>query len=335
MKKTREKKATKLRGTKSRSRAKKTGKAKQPKAKLAASAKSSKKTRLTRKPAIVSAKKPKRSPLKVVSKPSKASLKPLKPRSHQKPSRTTAKVGRPSPRTPAKPSRTTAKVGRPSPRTPAKPVTKKRPKLSRSPAAIRARKRRADRKAQKQQLIAEASRLAPPQGGDERRLMWGWLEMIRDRLADVFPLTLTITELGGGHATLEGRDAARHREARWQIVGRYDPKNELDYQTLGAGLLHVADDLFIEASVHPQRLSQLRVEFHDPDDTRREGDTVLSKIGPWEFVLSDLAFELVGARAESPSEDSLAARYQNTIVPRFYIFFSSELLATRTIKWGK
>lgn len=315
MKKTRAKKATKLRGTKSPSRAKKTGKAKQPKAKkLAASAKPSKKTRLTRKPAIVSAKKPKRSPLKVAPKPSKASPKP---RSHRKPSRTTAKVGRPSPRTPAK------------------PVTKKRPKLSRSPAAIRARKRRADRKAQKQQLIAEASRLAPPQGGDERRLMWGWLEMIRDRLADVFPLTLTITELGGGHATLEGRDAARHREARWQIVGRYDPKNELDYQTLGAGLLHVADDLFIEASVHPQRLSQLRVEFHDPDDTRREGDTVLSKIGPWEFVLSDLAFELVGARAESPSEDSLAARYQNTIVPRFYIFFSSELLATRTIKWGK
>jgi len=169
--------------------------------------------------------------------------------------------------------------------------------------------------------------LAPVQGGDERRLAWGWLEMIRDRLAeDAFAVDLDITEIGGGHADLTGAEATRARETPWIIVGRYTPRHELDYATLAHGLEAVADDLLIEAAIHPQRLSQIRVEFHDPNDRRREGDTVLSKIGPWLFVLGDLVGELVGASWESPSEDSLAARYDETTVPRFYIFFSTTVM---------
>lgn len=274
-------------------------------------AKPSKKKRLTRKPAIVSAKKPKRSPLKVAPKPSKASPKP---RGHKKPSRTTAKVGRPSPRAPAK------------------SITEKRPGFSKSPAAIRARKRRADTRAQREQLLAEARGLAPVQGGDERRLAWGWLEMIRDRItSDAFGVDMEITELGGGHATLEGDDARKAQSSPWMIVGRYTPRRTLTYAMLAHGLQVAADDILIEASVHPQRLSQARVEFHDPNDIRREGDTVLSKIGPWEFILTDLVYELVGASYEDPAEGSLASRYAQTVVPRFYLFFSPQVISHKSV----
>lgn len=177
--------------------------------------------------------------------------------------------------------------------------------------------------------------MAPVQGGDERRLAWGWLEMIRDRIReDGFPVDLSITDIGGGHADLLGPAASRARQTPWIIVGRFDPRQELDYQTLARGLEAVAQDLIIEASVHPQRLSQIRVVFHDPNDRRRESDTVLSKIGPWEFVVSDLVGELVGASIESPSEDSLAARYAQTNVPMFYVFFSTEIVKHKTsVPW--
>jgi hypothetical protein len=275
-----------------------------------------------KKPAPVA--KPARKPAKrrvVSAKPSK------KPR--RVPVRKPAVSAR-KPKAKIKAPRKPSKVS-PKPRT-KKPVVKKRPKLSRSPAAVRARKRRADRRYQREQLLAEAQRLAPVQGGDERRLAWGWLEMIRDRIhRDAFSVDLAITELGGGHATLEGSEAEQARRTPWMIVGRFDPRQTLSYEMLAHGLQVVADDLFIEAAVHPQRLSQIRVEFHDPDDIRREGDTVLSKIGPWEFVVSDLIFELVGASYEDPTEGSLASRYARTVVPRFYVFFSSEVLTHKSV----
>lgn len=156
--------------------------------------------------------------------------------------------------------------------------------------------------------------------------------MIRERIHnDAFGVTLTITELGGGHATLEGAAAQKARETPWMIVGRFDPHVDLDYSMLAHGLQVVADDLLIEAAVHPQRLSQARVEFHDPNDKRREGDTVLSKIGPWEFILTDLAYELVGASWEDPADGSLAARYAQTLVPKFYIFFSREIIRHKSV----
>jgi hypothetical protein len=177
------------------------------------------------------------------------------------------------------------------------------------------------------QLRAEATGLAPVQGGDERRLAWGWHEMIAERISeDAFSVNMTLTEAGGGHADLTGSAAQTERRTVWLSVGRYEPREDVDYATLAHGLSAVADDLFVEAAIHPQRLSQIRVEFHDPNDKRGAGDTVLSKIGPWEFVISDLVGELVGASWETPTEGSLAYRYDQTTVPRFYIFFSEQIV---------
>ncbi len=244
----------------------------------------------------------------------------------------------PRPQPVRKPARTPARTPK---RTPAKKqprqkppqqrrqaLARKKPRpLSRHPAAVDARRRRADRKALRDQLRAEATGLAPVQGDDERRLAWGWHEMIRERIAeDAFDVELDLTEAGGGHADLTGRAATTERRAIWLSVGRYTPREEIDYATLAHGLSAVANDLLIEAAIHPQRLSQIRVEFHDPESKRSEGDSVLSKIGPWEFVISDLLGELVGASYESPTEGSLAYRYDQTIAPRFYIFFSEQLV---------
>jgi len=159
--------------------------------------------------------------------------------------------------------------------------------------------------------------------------------MIRDRIvADAFDVDLSITEAGGGHADLTGAKAAQERRTPWLIVGRFDPRQELDYATLAHGLYAVKNDLLIEAAVHPQRLSQIRVVFHDPNSKRGESDSVLSKIGPWEFVISDLVGELVGESWESPTEDSLAARYDQTTVPMFYVFFAAEIVKAKvTIPW--
>lgn len=170
--------------------------------------------------------------------------------------------------------------------------------------------------------------MAPVRGraGQENR-GHGWLELIAERLRRVFAVSLSITNLGGGHATLENEaDRRWHHRTPWMVVGRFDPHDELDYATLAHGLLHVADDIVLEAAIHPQRMSQIRVEFHDLNDVRREGDTVLTKIGPWEYVTSDLAGELVGASWQEPTEGSLAARYDSTTVPRFYIFFANEVI---------
>lgn len=153
--------------------------------------------------------------------------------------------------------------------------------------------------------------------------------MIRHRIADVFETSLEITEVGGGHADLEGGDATLARETPWMIVGRFDPLEEIGYQMLGAGLKAVERDLLIEAAIHPQRLSQIRVEFDDPNSKRSEDLKVLSKIGPWEFVISDLVGELVGADPEAPTVASLAERYDETLVPRFYIFFAPTIIKHR------
>jgi hypothetical protein len=160
--------------------------------------------------------------------------------------------------------------------------------------------------------------------------------MIAERISeDGFAVELDLTEAGGGHADLEGASAHTERRAVWLSVGRYTPREEIDYATLAQGLSAVANDLLIEAAVNPQRLSQIRVEFHDPTDKRGAGDSVLSKIGPWEFCISDLVGELVGASYESPTEGSLAYRYDQTVVPRFYIFFSEQLVKPKmSVPWA-
>jgi hypothetical protein len=225
-----------------------------------------------------------------------------------------------------------------------KPLPKPKPKpkrrLSKHPEAARSRRRRGLLREQKRQ--AELKREAQNRKRREARerkkrppsetdLARGWLEMIRERIADVFNTALSITIPMGGPAREE--DKERQAEAGagagntpWMIVGRFDPTEEINYQILAMGLMAVANDLIIEAAINPQRLSQIRIVFADPTGARGEGDDVLSHIGAWEFVLGDAIGDLVGSNIESPDEGSLAARYKETTVTTFYVFFSSEIV---------
>lgn len=166
---------------------------------------------------------------------------------------------------------------------------------------------------------------------DERAIARGWLEHIRGRIAELFSVSLDITEAGGGHAELEGAPAQLAAQTPWLIVGRFDPQDEIDYQTLATALQMLADDLPLEVAIGGQRLSQIRIVFHDPKSKRGEGDSVVSRIGAWEFILGDLIGELVGSDIEDPDEDSLAGRYDETSVPHFYVFFSSTITKYRTV----
>jgi len=170
-----------------------------------------------------------------------------------------------------------------------------------------------------------------------------WLTRIRDDLATVFDVGLTITNPGGGAANLiedQGIEAAvRASRTPWFIVGRFDPEDAISYQTLARGLRVVEDDVFLETAINPDRLSQIRIVFaeagQNPDGTirpraRGEGDSVVSRIGAWAFAISDIITELVGADIDNPADDSLAARYKESTVPYFYVFFSHETQVFRS-----
>lgn len=114
----------------------------------------------------------------------------------------------------------------------------------------------------------------------------------------------------------------------WLAVGRYDPQEPIGYADLARALNLVRVDLTLEAVIHPQRLSQIRVVYADPDAIRGEGDSIVSKIGAWEFIIAELVREIGGVDDED--EESLARRYQATKVPMFYLYFSSELVQFKT-----
>lgn len=230
----------------------------------------------------------------------------------------------------------------------------KRTKLSQAPAAIAARQRRAAARAERERALraeqkkADARRKKRTKQQRKRRreqrrqreigeyaLAKEWLESISERMAEVFENELIVTEPGGGVADLTGEAAELEDRTSWLIVGRFDPAGPISYAELAMGFQLVADDLILETRINGQRLSQIRVVFHDPNETRHEGDSVISKIGAWEYVTSDLVGELVGSNLENPDEGSLAARYKETNVSSFYIFFSSEITAPRNVFSGR
>jgi hypothetical protein len=225
------------------------------------------------------------------------------------------------------------------------------PKLSQTPAAKRARaarraaeadrdrrneaarKRYAERRGIAQQQAAqaqarrEAAKAARKIGGkvprgkkprivDERTLAIGWLEAIREHFAAHVPTSFDVTEAEIGSKT------------PWLVVGRYDFLDVMDYATLAAALEDIANDVVLEASIHPSRLSQIRIVFADPNAKRGESDSFLSKIGSWEMILSDLIGELVGGGEDD--EGALANRYAETAVTSVYVYFSSELVSYTT-----
>ena len=238
------------------------------------------------------------------------------------------------------------------PRRPAPPPVRK---LSRNPEAVRSRRRRLEAKsaalgiaaakaAKKAEQLARAKaarkkkkQLGRPLTDEERAA--SWLERIREHCAEVFSCALAITYPGGGHADLrDSHDqhlASQKRSHLWLAVGHYSsPDSDISYALLAEALMRVRDDLFLETRVGPDRLTQIRIVFHDPDSKRTESDSVVSKIGGYEYVISDMIGELTGSDVDNPDADSLAARYENTVVPQFYVFFSSEMVRFQKVAFG-
>ncbi len=92
-----------------------------------------------------------------------------------------------------------------------------------------------------------------------------------------------------------------------------------------AEALHVVrEDRRLERDIDPWRLSQIRVVFDDPRAKRGEGDSIVSEIGAWSMILSNLIGEIAGWGPED--EDALVNRYEATRVPTFYVYFSSEVV---------
>lgn len=196
-------------------------------------------------------------------------------------------------------------------------------RLSRSDAAVRARRRRREDLGIRDQLAAEraerreasAERAKERKLGltpNERRLAIGWLSQIRNVIAGVFPCSLDLTSPEAGART------------PWIVVGRYEPQAAIGYRELATALADVASDLGLETDINPQRLSQIRIVYSDPRARRGEGDSIVSKIGAWEYIIADLVAEIVGSGPDD--EDSLAVRYEETSVPKFYIYFSSTIV---------
>lgn len=205
--------------------------------------------------------------------------------------------------------------------------TSKRPKLSRHPEAIRSRERRKVERARSDAREAERleklavrrkkrKRLQPT----ERELAIEWCREIREKAIDATGsrISLSITEAEGGSRT------------PWLVVGRYDfTEDPPSYERFGAMFYELAADILLEARIHPDRLSQIRIVYADPNSQRGEGDSIVSQIGAWQFVVSEIEGEILGAGPDD--EGALAVRYQETHVTIFYIYFSSELVQHKTV----
>lgn len=224
----------------------------------------------------------------------------------------------------------------------AKPPTAKQKKrirgLSKHPDAVRARRYRREKKA-----IAEALEVARleklerrrqrdrerrerERGGrgggivrpvSDRELAEGWLGEIRDHCAAFTPTSLDIVPPHQDGPTI------------WMSCGRFDLLEPVDYATLGAIFQSISDDYLLEARIHPDRLSQIRIIYSDPDSKRGEGDSIVSKIAGWSFALGDIIGEILGGG--SSDEGSLAVRYDKTAIGTFYVFFSAEITKYTTV----
>jgi hypothetical protein len=254
-----------------------------------------KRVRATKKRPTKTAPKKKATTPKKKRKPAPAEPKPKKPKK------------KPAPKKPAPKSK--------------KPPAKKpkRPKLSQSPEAKRSRKRRRaardERRARESLEVgelelrkAELAAAERRRAGDERQLLIDALREMRNNGAGIIPLSLELTE-----AEIGARVA-------WLVVGRFDCVGEPTYAELDAVFQSWRDDLLLEAQIHPQRLSQIRIVYEDPNSKRGESSSVVSHMGPWEAVISEISFEL-----DPEEEDSLANRYDQTTVPAFYVYFSGYL----------
>ena len=239
------------------------------------------------------------------------------------------------------------------------------PALSQHPEAIRSRRRRREARGIREQLAYEAlDRSLARQGERDQRAheaaerrdarraardpqlgllhqALGWLEEIRNLIASLFPVSLDPTYAVEADAPDEGDELGdRQRQnmrAAWLVVGRYTPVHPVGYLRLAQAFRRVDADHLLAARIHPQRYAQIRIVYEDPHSQRGEGDSIVSEVGPWEFVLSELIRDLIGTGrigldGGPVDEDSLAARYEHTRVPMFYAYFSRTVISYRTPK---
>lgn len=178
------------------------------------------------------------------------------------------------------------------------------------------RKRERERRLERESIeLGESTRIeeereadARRADGDERQLFADILDDMRNIGSAIVPLSLTLTEPEVGART------------PWLVVGRFDCVDAPTYAELDEVFSTWRDDLILEAKIHPQRFSQIRIVYEDPKAKRGESDSIVSHSGPWEAVISEISFEL-----DPDDEDSLASRYEHTTVPIFYVYFSSQL----------
>lgn len=191
-----------------------------------------------------------------------------------------------------------------------------------------ARKRRADARAlaeaeaqrkaaQRKPRKPRKGKGAPPTRADERGLAIDWLEYMRNTAASLHPISLDVVDAELGATT------------PWLVVGRFDLLEPLGYQAIAEIFQLWADDLILEAMVNPQRLSQIRIVYVDPKDPRGASDSIVSSVGAWEFVISDLIGDLIGSGDDD--EDALAVRYAATAVGTFFVYFAPTLIGYNVV----
>ena len=212
------------------------------------------------------------------------------------------------------------------------PETKKRRrKLSKTPAAVRARAYRRERRAIADALEAErqdkleARRIRDrerrrvkhsPKGPASREIAELWLAAIRDDFAR------------GADTSLEIVPDPSDGRTVWLVTGLYTFLEPLSYAELGAALQYLQDDALLAARINPSRLTRLHIVFSDPHDTRGRAGNIVSKIAGYEFALGDALTEILGGRPGD--EDSLAVRYEDTEISELYVSFSATVMTYRT-----
>lgn len=174
-------------------------------------------------------------------------------------------------------------------------------------AARTAHKSEVQRRRRREQR--EAARIANEQTSreiDERILL---LDILESMTPPGFSMTAT-----------EPETASDTLRSPWTVVGRFDPLPQIGYADLHAVFQAWRDDLILEAKIHPQRISQIRIAYRGEDGS---GDSAVSHVGPWELAVSEMAGEL-----NPRNPESLSARYKNTVVLWFYVYFSNDVIKT-------
>ena len=188
----------------------------------------------------------------------------------------------------------------------------KRRRLSRSKAAVAARRRRAHERGVRDELAHEhqeregalATR-ARAQGGRRFGTSVGSPSPGWRRSAP------PSRGWSGARSTSRTRRPARARCGCWWAASHRRTRS--DTSKPARALQIVRDDVELEKAIDPQRLSQIRVVYRDPRGVAARR-LIVSKIGAWEFIVSDLVFELVGM---GPNDgDALAVRYAENLTSR-------------------